>query len=335
MLEVSIGVFIFILGACIGSFLNVCIVRMPLEQSIVAPRSHCLKCQKIIPWFDNIPLVSYFILGGKCRSCGAHFSFRYVFVEFLTACAFLGFYLYFGLVPELFAYLVMLSLFIAATFTDFEHRIIPDEISVGGMFAGLVLSMFLLGLHDTTAQQLAVGRNIMRVLVAISLGVHLVEFLWTRKPFDREDWILLAVILGLFLSESLIAFLLAGPLAESTQGLTAHLRSTDASLIGLLLGGGMIYVLGLIGDVIFRKESMGGGDVKLMALVGAFLGWQLAALTFFIAPFVGAGYGIVEKIRTKDSAIAFGPFLVLGALVSLFYGEALIQWWLAWAGIVR
>jgi len=80
---------------------------------------------------------------------------------------------------------------------------------------------------------------------------------------------------------------------------------------------------------------MGGGDVKLMALVGAFLGWKLAALTFFIAPFVGAGYGIVEKIRTKDSAIAFGPFLVLGALVSLFYGEAPIQWWLAWAGIVR
>jgi leader peptidase (prepilin peptidase)/N-methyltransferase len=97
-------------------------------------------------------------------------------------------------------------------------------------------------------------------------------------------------------------------------------------LFGVLVGGGSIYLMGMLGDFIFRKESMGGGDVKLMAMVGAFLGWKLALLTFFIAPFFGAFWGVAEKIRTKESAIAYGPFLVLGALISLFRGEAIISW---------
>ena len=105
------------------------------------------------------------------------------------------------------------------------------------------------------------------------------------------------------------------------------------SLLGVLAGGGAIYAMGLLGDFLFKKESMGGGDVKLMAMVGAFLGWKLAILTFFLAPFFGAVYGIIEKIRTKDTAIAYGPFLVAGALISLFCGDAILAWMMRGYGL--
>lgn len=261
---VFIGTFIFILGAIIGSFLNVCIVRMPHEKSIVKPRSHCTQCNNMIPWYDNIPFISYIFLGGKCRFCKTHISFLYFFIELLTAITFLLFYLYYGLDPLLIPYLVMVSGFIVATFVDFGHRIIPDEISVGGMCAGLVFSLMMPQLHGVNFQE---GNLIM-----------------------------------------------------------AHVHSFGLSLLGALVGGSSIYAMGLLGDFLFKKDSMGGGDVKLLAMIGAFLGWKAAILTFFIAPFFGAFFGIIEKIRTKDTTIAYGPFLVLGALITLFYEEAIIAW---------
>jgi leader peptidase (prepilin peptidase)/N-methyltransferase len=259
-----IGVFIFLLGAIVGSFLNVCIVRMPHEKSIVTPRSHCVRCKKMIPWYDNIPFVSYLVLRGKCRYCSEKISIRYFMVELLTAGIFLFFYCYFGLTPLLWPYLVMVSCFIVATFVDFEHRIIPDEISVGGMIAGICFSIFIPQLHDVAIA----GRPLILV----------------------------------------------------------HLHSLGLSLLGVLVGGGSIYLMGILGDFLFKKESMGGGDVKLMAMVGAFMGWRMAILAFFIAPFFGAIYGIVEKIRTKDTAIAYGPFLVLGAIICLFWGDDIVAW---------
>ena len=254
-----VGALIFIIGAMIGSFLNVCIVRLPLEKSIVFPGSHCVACRTPIQWYDNIPLISWIVLGGRCRACKEKISFRYWFVELLTGIVFFLFYAHFGLTPILLPYLVMVSGFIVATFVDFEHRIIPDEVSIGGMIAGLVLSLIVPQLHAT------------------------------RSPF-----------LG-------VGF----------------------SLLGILVGGGAIYLMGMIGDFVFKKETMGGGDVKLMAMVGAFMGWKLALLTFFLAPFFGAGFGIVEKIRTKDSTIAYGPFLIMGALTSLFWGEKIIAFFMA------
>jgi len=255
-METMIGIFIFILGSLIGSFLNVCIVRMPKEESVVVPRSHCVYCKKTIPWYDNIPLISFFLLKGKCRFCNTKISVRYVLVELLTAFSFLGFYRYFGLQAVLWPYLVMLCGFIVATFVDIEHRIIPDEITVGGAVAGLLFSLLIPQLHQTD------------------------------------------------------------------QHLIGGLRS----LIGILVGGGAIYGMGLIGDFIFKKESMGGGDVKFMAMVGAFLGWKLALLAFFIAPFFGAIVGIVIKIRTKESLIPYGPFLVMGSLIALFFSKDILCW---------
>jgi len=249
-------VFFFVLGTIIGSFLNVCIVRLPHEKSVVFPASHCVHCKKPIAWYDNIPLISYLVLGGKCRHCKAVISFRYFFVELVTGISFVLFYKYFGLQAVLIPYLVMMCGFIVATFVDFEHRIIPDEVSIGGMIAGVIFSIFIPQLHVQ-------------------------ETFW-----GGALW----------------------------------------SVVGLLVGGGSIYLMGLLGDVIFKKESMGGGDVKLMAMVGAFMGWKYALLTFFLAPFFGAIYGVAEKIRTKESTIAYGPFLVLGALLSLFKGDEILRW---------
>lgn len=264
--EDYLNIFLFILGAIVGSFLNVCIVRMPHEESIVHPRSHCVHCKKQLPWHDNIPFVSYLLLKGHCRFCGAKISPRYFLVELLTAIVFVVFYRYFGLTPVLPAYLTMTCGFIVATFIDFKHRIIPDEISVGGMIAGLGFSLLVPALHE------------------VSCGT--------------------------------------GPWGA----VLTHLKSFGLSLVGALVGGGIIYAMGMLGDFLFKKESMGGGDVKLMALIGAFLGWKLAILTFFLSPVFGAVYGIIEKIRTKDSTIAYGPFLVAGALMSLFWGDQLIGW---------
>ena len=253
-LNFLLGIIIFIAGAMIGSFLNVCIVRLPLEKSIVFPGSHCVACRTPIMWYDNIPLVSWLVLRGRCRACHEKISFRYWLVELLTGVTFFLFYLHYGIQPVLWPYLVMVSGFIVATFVDFEHRIIPDEVSIGGMIVGVVFSLIVPQLHGTHSPFLGVG----------------------------------------------------------------------FSLLGVLVGGGSIYLMGVIGDFIFKKETMGGGDVKLMAMVGAFMGWKMALLTFFLAPFFGASYGIVEKIRTKDSTIAYGPFLILGALTSLFWGDKII-----------
>lgn len=272
-----VAVFIFIVGAVVGSFLNVCIVRMPQEKSIVNPRSHCVHCQKAIPWYDNIPFVSYILLGGRCRFCKQKISFRYFIVEFTTALMFLIFYLHFGGTKLLLPYLVMVSGFVVATFVDFEHRIIPDEISVGGILIGLVAGMLIPQLHGISPSSAASGGAM----------------------------------------------------------IFSHFKSLGLSLLGVLVGGGLIYAMGTLGDFLFKKESMGGGDVKLMAMIGAFLGWKLAILTFFIAPFFGAIFGIIEKIRTKDTAIAYGPFLALGALISLFYGDVLLAWILSGYGLYR
>ena len=263
--EIIFKLFFLMMGAITGSFLNVCIVRLPKEESIVTPRSHCVNCKNPIAWFDNIPFISYMILSGKCRYCKEAISFRYFLVELMTASAFLGSYFLYGLDWVLVPYLVMISCFIVATFVDFEHRIIPDEISVGGLVAGLVFSFFIPQLHQ--------GDN--------------------------------------------------------------HFLSLGRSLFGALVGGGAIYAMGMLGDLIFKKESMGGGDVKLMAMVGAFMGWKLALLAFFIAPFFGAIYGLVEKLRTKDSTIAYGPFLVLGSLVSLIWGDPIIAWIMSGYGLYR
>ncbi|MFH0731383.1 MAG: prepilin peptidase [Candidatus Omnitrophota bacterium] len=245
---------IFIFGLIIGSFLNVCIYRMPKEESIVMPASHCPECKTPIPWRDNIPVVSYILLRGKCRFCKKLISPRYIIVEILTAVLLAITYKVFGPHIKFFVYSILFGGLIVATFVDFKHQIIPDEITYSGMVLGLIFSAIWPALQK--------------------------QHLW---------------YMGLI-----------------------------KSILGLVIAGASIYVIGVIGKLIYKKDAMGGGDIKLMAMVGAFLGWKYALLVFFIAPFFGSVVGIIMKIKYKVEIIPYGPYLSLATVVVVFWGRNIL-----------
>lgn len=245
--------FAFVFGMVVGSFLNVCICRMPKNESIVSPPSHCPGCSYQIRWYDNIPLVSYLLLKGKCRGCGASISLQYPLVELLNGVLTLLLFLRFG--PTLaFATLFLLcSALVVITFIDIEHQIIPDEISLPGIVVGFILSFFLKG----------------------------------------HTWL--------------------------------------NSLLGILLGGGGLLLIAFTYQRLTGKEGMGGGDIKLLAMMGAFLGWKAVLFIIFAGSLVGSLVGVsLMLIQKKDSklAIPFGPYLAFGAVLYIFYGKPLIQWYL-------
>ena len=246
---------VFIFGSIIGSFLNVCIYRLPKGKSVINPPSSCPKCAKFIRWYDNVPLISYIVLRGRCRSCKDRISLRYFIVELITALVLTALFTVFGLSPKFFAYSIMSCGLIVATFVDFEISEIPDEVSMGGLVVGLVLS---------------------------------------------------ASMPSIFCAASRWHALLA-------------------SVLGALAGGASIYIIGFLGELAFKKEAMGGGDVKLMAMIGSFLGWKLVALAFFIAPLFGSIVGIILKIRSGRETIPYGPYLSLAALVAVFFGERIMR----------
>lgn len=259
-------IIVFIFGSLVGSFLNVCIHRMPKGESVVWPRSHCPRCQKRIPGYDNIPFLSFMLLKGRCRFCHEKISLRYPLVELLTALLMVAIFDRFGLTYDFFLYAVMLWGLIIATFVDIPHRIIPDEVSLGGLIVGFIM-------------------------VSIT-GLSLSPFKFTFTPMLK-------------------------------------------SALGILVGGGVIYLTGVLFDLVYFKllkkpaidgetESMGGGDVKLLAMIGAFLGWQMALLTFFLAPFLGILLGIINLATKKDHTIPYGPFLSIAALVALFWGDRIV-----------
>lgn len=261
------NIIVFIFGSVVGSFLNVCIYRMPRNESVVWPRSHCPKCSRKILGYDNIPLLSFILLGGRCRFCKGRISLRYPLVELLTALISLALFVRFGLTYDFFVYMVLAWGLIVATFVDIQHRIIPDEISVGGLILGFIL-----------------------------LSIKGVDFNPLRFSF----------------------------------------RFSLGSLLGIVVGAGAIYLTGKLFDLVYFKmlkkppidgetESMGGGDVKLMGMIGAFLGWQTALLTFFIAPFLGVVIGVANLLIKKEHTIPYGPFLSLAALIALFFGSQIIR----------
>lgn len=245
----------FIFGLMAGSLMNVCIYRLPRKESIVTPRSHCTRCGKSIPWYDNIPVLSFLLLKGRCRFCEKRISFVYPTVEILSGamCALL--FLRFGLTANFFILWFFTSALIVVSFIDLKVREIPDEITLPGIALGLALSALYPGLLGESA----------------------------RFP----------------------AFL--------------------NSLLGVIAGGGSIYALGFLGEFIFKKEAMGGGDVKLLAMIGAFLGWKLTIFTFFLAPVFGSMVGIVMKIKKGEDIIPYAPHLSLAAVAALFYGKEIIQ----------
>jgi leader peptidase (prepilin peptidase)/N-methyltransferase len=253
-LQVCFSLFAFLFGAITGSFLNVCIHRLPREESVVSPPSHCPRCDYRIRWHDNIPLLSYLLLKGACRGCGARISLQYPLVELLNGLLTLALFLRFGLTPVFAVLFLFCSALVVVTFIDIEHQIIPDEISLPGIVIGFATSFFLPG----------------------------------------HTWL--------------------------------------NSLLGILLGGGILLLVAYGYQLMTGKEGMGGGDIKLLAMMGAFLGWKAIPFIIFTASLAGSLIGItLILVRKKDSrlAIPFGPYLACGALLFIFYGRQLIDWYLA------
>jgi len=253
----------FIFGAIVGSFLNVCIYRIPKRLSIIKPSSYCPSCEKPIRFYDNIPILSYIILGSKCRSCGAKISVKYPIVEFLNALLYVIALWRFGPEPSwhLIVYFVFLSSLIAITFIDLEHQIIPDRITLPGIPLGLILGSTIL-----------------------------------PDPFSRA---------------SMLGF--------------------KSSIIGLLLGGGLFSLVAILGRMLFKKEALGGGDIKMMAMIGGFLGWKGVLLTTFLGSLSGSIVGIsliTLKGRQWGLRIPFGPYLAVGAVLSLVVGQEFLIWYL-------
>jgi leader peptidase (prepilin peptidase)/N-methyltransferase len=244
---------VLLAGATVGSFLNVCIHRLPGRESIVFPASHCPACKKPIRPYDNLPLVSYIVLRGRCRDCGAPISIRYPLVEILTGATALATVNAFGLTPQFLVSFAFLSALIVITFIDLDHQIIPDAISLPGIGVGLLSSLFL----------------------------------------DEPGW--------------------------------------RSSLVGIVVGGGILWAVAEGYYRLTGREGMGGGDVKLLAMIGAFLGWQAVPLTLLLASLGGTLVGVaVMTVSGQGSRtpIPFGPFLAAGAACSLFFGEDLVSWYL-------
>ncbi|MBI4432820.1 MAG: prepilin peptidase [Candidatus Omnitrophica bacterium] len=248
----------FIFGAIVGSFLNVCILRLPRNESLVHPGSHCVACSKAVAWHDNIPCVSYFVLGGRCRHCHVKISAQYPAVEILTGLLFILFYVIFGFTPKGVVYLVLALALLVESVIDWRYQIIPDEITLPTIVLGLAVSAMWPEFHGESSR------------------------LW--------------------------GFL--------------------QSVIGLLVGGGLLYGAGAITERILKKEAMGGGDVKLMAGLGALLGWQGVFWIIFIASFLGSIVGLYLRIKEGQERIPFGPYLAGAAFFYLFFGQALMAWYL-------
>ena len=243
---------VFAVGLVVGSFLNVCIVRIPKRLSIIRPRSHCVACEKAIPWYDNIPLLSFLLLRGRCRQCQARISTRYPLIELLNGLGYLAILSKFGMTLPAVPYAVFLSALLVVTWIDLDHLIIPDVISLPGIVIGFVCA----------ATILPVG--------------------WLN------------------------------------------------SVIGIVLGGGILWVLAALSPHLFGKEGLGGGDIKFLAMVGAFLGWQPVLLTLFMASVMGSVIGVLLllfKVIERGHYIPFGPFLAAGALVSLFFHREVMNWY--------
>ena len=257
------GVTIFVFGTVIGSFLNVCIWRLPRDESLLKPGSHCPKCDTHIAWYDNIPIVSYILLRAKCRYCAEPISIRYPLVEALTGALFVCLYLKFSLSIALAVYCALVASFIVVTFVDLEHYIIPDEITFGGIGVGLVLSLIV--------------RHI---------------------PGD--------------------GFIVTKPLEAISGG---------------VLFAGTIYLLDQFSYLVFKKRGMGGGDVKLAAVIGLFVGLRLVLPVILVASVVGSVIGIavlaIRRQKEDDPShyIPFGPYLVFGTIIVLFFGENMLEFW--------
>jgi leader peptidase (prepilin peptidase)/N-methyltransferase len=346
------SVVLFILGTMIGSFLNVCIYRMPLGQSIVSPPSHCPHCKYAIPWYLNIPLLTWLYLRGKCANCGAPISPRYFLVELLTGLMFLCCWLRFGHQSALLALaaMVLLSGLIVATFIDFEHFIIPDEITIGGMAAGFLFSFVVPELHGTTALATAMGRSILGMAVGAGLIYTILRL--GKLLFGRQKLELPANSRILF-TESALQLPDKSILYEDLFYRTSDVIIVRASMVELvdrcykdavvklsplrlriddeeLNPEEQPFLEAQSEEITLPREAMGFGDVKFMGAIGAFLGWQAVVFTLMVSSMIGAAVGLTLIAMRKQewsSRLPYGPYIAMAAAVWLFFGKELLERW--------
>ncbi len=223
------------MGACFGSFFNVCIYRIPKRKSIIFPLSFCPECKHHIPWYNNIPLLSYFLLKGKCRFCKAKISIIYPLVEFISAVVFLITFLNFGISIKLLIHLVLFSLLIIISFIDIKEEIVPDILIISGIIFGISTSFFTISLHS--------------------------------------------------------------------------------SILGIAIGAAVTWGFATIGKFLFKKEAMGGGDIKFLAMIGSFIGWVAVLWTLFLGSIIGLIFGLI----LKHKKFPFALFLSIGAFMVLIF----------------
>ncbi|MBL9152776.1 MAG: prepilin peptidase [Verrucomicrobiales bacterium] len=368
--QVVLPIAAFIIGSCVGSFLNVVIYRVPLGMSVNEPkRSFCPTCKTQIPAWLNIPLLTWLMLGGKCKWCRTPISPRYFVVELLTGLLFLAAWK--GFYPPFFeetrselqalwgivAIWTLLALLVAATFIDFDHFIIPDSITLGGLVAGLVASVALPHLHQETSHWRALWQSVVGAAAGFGLLWAVVNLgklafgrlkyafdtptLWSisqpdeesnpviRIGEDRKDWD------EVFYRDS-------DRLVMEISEVTINGERREAK--GLTIQGETITVdgeafpleqvksiEGLCTKATVPREAMGFGDVKFIAMIGAFLGWEAVLFTVFAASIVGALVGILQKLVARESwtrPLPFGPYLTMGAILWIFAGPPLMTWYL-------
>ena len=352
--QILFAVFAFVLGAAVGSFLNVCIYRLPLDLSVNEPsRSFCPACKNPIPWYQNLPLISWLWLRGRCANCGARIAFRYFAVELLTALLFLVVWRTFPW-PLALAYWVFVSLIIAATFIDFEHFIIPDQITIGGAVAGIIASVIVPALMGTDARMAALVRSALAAALGylvlwivleggkLAFGKKRIRldaptpFTWKREVDDAE------FVVGEerslwsdhFARESdrLLLYCHEARIDDRPCGevtLEFHYNRVKAGNETLELDK-IDEISGIARELQIPREAMGRGDLKFLACIGAFLGWRGVLFSLFGGSLIGSLVGLLTLIlgkRVWSAKLPFGPYLALGGLVWMFFGDGLVRWY--------
>ena len=345
---------VFVLGSMVGSFLNVCIHRMPLGESIVSPPSHCPKCKYSIPWYLNIPLLTWLYLQGKCRNCGEKISPRYFLVELLTALLFLACWLEFGRQSAGLAvvYAIFLAGLVVATFIDFEHFIIPDEITIGGIVVGFIASFLVPQLHAQASLADAMKQSFLGIAVGAGL-IYLILRLG-KLAFGRQRLQLAGETKIIFTETALVL-----PDEEIAYADVFYRRSDAISLeartlelvdrcyknvvvrltpAALRIGDEKFdpeqvhHMEATSGEIVLPREAMGLGDVKFMAAIGAFLGWKAVIFSLMLSSLIGSLVGVALIVigkRAWSSRLPYGPYIAMAAAIWIFGGKHFLEWWLS------
>ena len=352
--EIIFHAFAFILGAAVGSFLNVCIYRLPVDLSVNKPRrSFCPTCKRPIPWHQNLPLISWVLLRGRCANCGSKISFRYFAVELLTALLFLAIWQSFPW-PVAIAYWIFVSFLVVGTFIDFEHFIIPDRVTIGGIIAGAVVSVTVPALMDTDSRLAAGTRSLraaalgyMILLIVLEAGKiafgkkrirfdAATPFTWTKRE-DDADFVVgteKSLWSDHFAREKDRLLLECDEVkidnhSYGTVTLDFHYDRVAVESHVLSLDH-VTQISGTARKLTIPREAMGRGDLKFLAAIGAFLGWRAVLFSLFAGSLLGSIIGLITLVvgkRVWSAKLPFGPYLAFGAVSWMFFGDTFLRWY--------